>query len=583
MPRSCAIYQFGPFHLDAAEHRLLRDGVEVPLQLKAFETLCILVERAGRLLTKEDLLSQVWPGTIVEENNLNKNISLLRKALGECPQGRESYIETVPRVGYRFAAPVEVRSVARRTRRTAMARRITRTQLPGRRFAQSRLPHPKSVAVLYFENLSGDKEDEYFRDGMTEDVITELAKIKELRLFPRSSVLAYRDTHLPVTQVGRQLDASYVLEGSIRRAGDRLRITARLAETSTGHSVWAERYDRRLEDVFAIQDEIAQSIAAALRVVLTEKEKHDIEKVPTSNIQAYDYYLRGRQFLYQMRRQSLEYARQMFARAIVIDPEYARAHAGVADCSSFLYMWFGATEDNLREALAASLRAVELDPECAEARASLGLAEFLNGNHENAENQFEIALGFDCSLFEAYYFYGRSCFAQGQFEKAAALFGKASEVNSDDFQAVSLRGLCFRALDREAEARETFQETLERVDRHLQLHPDDVRAVYMKSGSLCGLGENELALEWADRALAMDPEEPSVLYNVACDYALLGAIDKAIDCLEKALNQGFGHTEWIERDPDLASIRKHPRYACLKWQLDVGRHCEREEEGEKVG
>jgi adenylate cyclase len=491
----------------------------------------------------------------------------------------------VPRVGYRFTAKVdEVKPAA--TPHTANGNGTSHHAETAPRHGDARnqeLPHPKSVAVLYFENLSGDKEDEYFRDGITEDVITELAKIKELRLFPRSTVLAYRDTHLPVTQVGRELDAAYVLEGSIRRAGDRLRITARLAETSTGLSVWSERYDRRLEDVFAIQDEIAQSIAQALRVMLTEKEKHAIEKVPTRNIQAYDYYLRGRQFLYQMRRQSLEYARQMFARAIVIDPEYARAHAGVADCSSFLYMWFGATEDNLREALAASIRAVELDPECAEARASLGLAEFLNGSHENAENQFEIALGFDCSLFEAYYFYGRSCFAQGQFEKAAALFGKASEVNGDDFQAVSLRGLCFRALDREAEARATFQETLERVDRHLQLHPDDVRAVYMKSGSLCGLGENERALKWADRALAMDPEEPSVLYNVACDYALLGAIDKAIDCLEKALNQGFGHTEWIERDPDLASIRKHPRYVCLKWQLDVGRHCVREEEGEKVG
>src|SRR5262249_29178946 len=144
-----------------------------------------------------------------------------------------------------------------------------------------------------------------------------------------------------------------------------------------------------------------------------------------------------------------------------------------------------------------------------------------------------------------------------------------------------LRGLCFRAMNRMTEAREAFQECLARVDRHLLLHPDDVRATYMKSGSLCGLGENALAMEWADRALAMDPDEPSVLYNVACDYALLGATDKAIDCLAKALDQGFGHTEWIERDPDLALVREHPRYMCLKWQLDVGRHCVREEEGEK--
>jgi TolB-like protein/Flp pilus assembly protein TadD len=566
MPRSFAIYQFGPFHLDTSEHRLLRDGVEVPLQLKAFETLCLLVERAGRLLTKEDLLSQVWPGTIVEENNLNKNISLLRKALGECPAGKECYIETVPRVGYRFAAqveqlgPVAVPQTANGNGNGASHHAEAETR-------SKELPHAKSIAVLYFENLSGNKEDEYFRDGMTEDVITELEKIRGLRLFPRSAALAFRDTPLSVTEVGRKLNAAFVLEGSIRRAGDRLRITARLSDTGTGHAVWAERYDRRLEDVFAIQAEIAQSIAAALRVMLTEKEKSEIEKVPTRNIQAYDYYLRGRQFFYQLRCQSLEYARQMFARAIVIDPNYTRAYAGVADCCSFIYMWFEATQDNLREAVAASRRAVELDPLSAAAHASLGLAEFLNRNYDAAQDEFETALDLGTELFEAYYFYGRSCFAQGQFEKAATLFGKASEVSPDDFQAVSLRGLCFRAMGRMEEARESFVETLERVDRHLQLHPDDVRAVYMKSGSLIGLGENALAMEWADQALAMDPEEPSVLYNVACDYALLGATDKAIDCLEKAHFKGFGHIEWMEHDPDFESLKGHPRFRKLMESL----------------
>jgi adenylate cyclase len=548
MPR-IAVYRFGPFELDGAEYRLLRNGVEVPLQLKAFETLCILVERAGRLLTKDDLLRQLWPGTIVEENNLNKNISMLRKALGECAAGH-SYIETVPRVGYRFAAQVEQVSAA------------------GPTLVMSHEPPPapprrKSVAVLYFENLSGDCEDEYFRDGMTEDVITELEKIRELRLVPRTSMLAFRDKPVPITQVGDQLCADFVMEGSIRRAGDRLRITARLAETASGHSVWAERFDRRMEDVFAIQDEIAQSIALALRVVLTDKEKHEIEKVPTSNIQAYDYYLRGRKFLYQLRRPSLEFARQMFARAIVIDPNYARAYAGVADCSSFLYMWFDASEDNLREARSASRRAVELDPESPVTHASLGLALVLSGDHEAARDEFETALGLCTELFEAYFYYGRSCFAQGQFEKAAELFGQASQANPADFQALSLRGLCFRALNRETEARETFQQSLKKIENHLQLNPDDVRAVYMKSGAFAGLGDDAQALEWSDRALSMDPEEPSVLYNVACNYALINETEKALDCIEKAFDKGFGHKEWMEHDPDFASIKNHPRFKAL--------------------
>jgi len=425
--------------------------------------------------------------------------------------------------------------------------------------------------VLYFENLSGDCEDEYFRDGMTEDVITELEKIRELRLFPRSSVLAFRDKPVPLTQVGDQLCADFVMEGSIRRAGDRLRITARLAETASGHSVWAERYDRRMEDVFAIQDEIAQSIALALRVVLTDKEKSEIEKVPTSNIQAYDYYLRGRKFLYQLRCPSLEFARQMFARAIVIDPNYARAYAGVADCSSFLYMWFDASEDNLREARSASRRAVELDPESPVTHASLGLALFLSGDHEAAHDEFETALGLCTELFEAYFYYGRSCFSQGQFEKAAELFGQASQANPADFQALSLRGLCFRALNRETEARETFQQTLKRIDNHLQLNPDDVRAVYMKSGAFAGLGDDAQALEWSDRALSMDPEEPSVLYNVACNYALMNEREKALDCIEKAFAKGFGHIEWMENDPDFLSIKNHPRFNRLMQGLAAAR------------
>jgi len=435
------------------------------------------------------------------------------------------------------------------------------------RVAAPALQPEKSVAVLYFENLSGAEADEYFRDGMTEDVITELSKIKDLRLFPRSAVLSFRDKPHSVMQVGRQLNAGYALEGSIRRVGSRLRITAQLAETSTGHSVWAERYDRQLEDVFAIQDEIAQNIARALRVVLTENEKREIEKVPTNKVQAYDYYLRGRRFFSQMRRKSLELARQMFARAVVIDPGYARACAGVGDCSSFLYQWCEASEDNLQEALSASRRAVELDPQSAEAHASRGLAESLGNNYEAATNEFETALLLDPQLFEAYFFYGRSCFAAGQTEKAADLFAKASRVNPDDYQAPALRGLCFRALERTEEARSAFRDSLRVTERYLQLYPDDARAVSLGAGTLHGLGDHARALEWAHRALSMAPEEAAILYNVACAYALLGETDKSLDCLEKAFRQGYSHKAWTGRDPDLLSIRNHPRFTALMQSL----------------
>ncbi len=432
-----------------------------------------------------------------------------------------------------------------------------------RRIAAPVLRPEKSVAVLYFANLSGDKEDEYFRDGMTEDISTELTKIKELHLLPRSVVLAFRDKPLPVGEIGQQLAAAYVLDGSIRRAGNRLRITAQLAETRTGHSVWAERYDRQLEDVFAIQDEIAQNIARALRVMLSDKERREIEKVPTRDVQAYDYYLRGRQVFYQLRRKSLEFARQMFARAIVLDPSYAAAFAGVADCCSFLYMYFEATEDNLREAATASRRAVELDPESAEAHASHGLAESLSKNYQDAETEFEAAMLLNPKLFDTCYFYARSCFAQGKMEKAADLFKKASGLNPADYQSLSHLEMCLRALDRQEEARRASEDVLRVVERHVELYPEDARALYLGAGASLQVGDRDRCLQWLARALAIDPEESSILYNAACTYSLLGERDQAIDLLEKAVRNGFGHKEWIENDPDLVSLRDHPRFLAL--------------------
>jgi serine/threonine protein kinase len=277
----------------------------------------------------------------------------------------------------------------------------------------------KSLAVLYFENLSGSKDDEYFRDGITEDIITELSKIKDLRVFPRSAVLAYRDKPSSEQEIGRQMNAGYVLGGSLRRAGNRLRFTAQLVETRTGHTVWAERYDRQLEDVFAIQDDIAQSIARALKLMLSEKEKKAIVKPPTADVQAYDFYLRGRQFFHQFRHKGFDFARQMFARAIVLDPSYARAYAGVADCCSFLYMYYEASEANLKEADTTSRKALELDPELAEAHASRGLAVSLNQRYEEAKQEFEAAIRLNPNLFEAYYFYGR-CFRRGRRKKRRA-------------------------------------------------------------------------------------------------------------------------------------------------------------------
>jgi TolB-like protein/Flp pilus assembly protein TadD len=421
----------------------------------------------------------------------------------------------------------------------------------------------KSVAVLFFENLSGDKEDEYFRDGITEDIITELSNIKGLRVFPRSRMLAYRDKPVATSDVARELGARYVLEGTVRRGGNRLRLTAQLVEMSSGLALWAERFDREMEDVFAIQDEIAQSIARALRVVLTEKEKRAIEKKQTHDVQAYDYYLRGRQFFHQLRRKGFDFARQMFARAIVIDPGYARAYAGVADCCSLLYAFWDSTDANLKEADAASKKALELDPELSEAHVSRGLAVSLSKNHEEAEREFELAIRLDPECFEAHYFYARACFTQGNLEKATSLYAKASQIRPEDYQSRILMGEIYNGMGQNVEGAKSLQDGLRAAEKHLELHPDDARALVLGAGALCHLGERSRSFEWAERALAIDSDEPTTLYNVACVYAQQGRHDDAIECLEGAVVRGFRQKAWFENDSDLDALRDSPRFIAL--------------------
>jgi serine/threonine protein kinase/tetratricopeptide (TPR) repeat protein len=454
----------------------------------------------------------------------------------------------------RYSDAVKLRADLQQLKRDSDSGKITATAAK---------PVEKSVAVLYFENLSKSEEDEYFRDGMTEDIITELSKINKLHVFPRAEMLAYRDKPVTAPHVGQELNAAYVLSGSLRRAGNRLRITAQLVETRTRTSVWAERYDRQMEDVFAIQDEIAQSIAGALKVMLTESEKKAIAKTPTADVKAYDYYLRGRQFFYQFRRRGYDFARQMFTRAIEIDPLYARAYAGVADCYSYLFMYWDDNEANLRAAEDASRKSLLLDPALAEAHVSRGLAISLSKRYDEAEIEFKTAIQMDPRLFEAYYFYGRACIQEGKVENAARLFESALLVKPDDYQAPAFIGMAYSGLGRRDEAMEAYRRCWQLAEKHLELHPDDARALYLGACALGRLGERTRSLEWAERALAIDPEDCGILYNVACTYALQGKTEEAIDCLEHAMARALWYKRWALHDSDLNSLRAHPRFQAL--------------------
>ncbi len=421
----------------------------------------------------------------------------------------------------------------------------------------------KSVAVLPFANMSADADNEYFTDGMAEEIINALTKIQSLRVASRTSSFAFKGKNEDIGDIGRKLKVSTVLEGSVRKMGNKLRITAQLVNVADGYHLWSERYDRELEDVFAIQDDISQAIVKALRVILTEGEKKAIEKARVVNVQAYDFFLRGQQYFHQWRRKSVEYARQMYNRAVEIDPEYALAHAGIADACSSLYTYWDAREFNLRQADIASRRALELEPDLAEAHVARGIAVSLTKQFAEADQEFETALRLNPKLFEAAYFYGRGLKSQGRNAEAAKMFERASLLRPEDFQAPNFLANVLDDMGLAAEAEAARRLSLKLIDERLELNPDDARATNLGATTLARMGDREQTVEYIRRSLAIDPDDSGMLYNIACAYSLIGMPDEALASLETAVDRGFGHKEWIEHDSDLDSIRTTPRFQAI--------------------
>jgi len=427
------------------------------------------------------------------------------------------------------------------------------------------LPQPavsaaKSVAVLPFANMSADPENEYFTDGMAEELINALSKIQSLRVASRTSSFAFKGKNEDIGEIGRKLKVSTVLEGSVRKIGNRLRIGAQLINVADGYQLWSEKFDRDMEDVFTIQDEISQAIFDALRVILSEGEKKAIERDRSVNVQAYEYYLRGRQFIHQWSRSGLEYARQMFRRAIELDPEYALAYAGLADSCSLLFMNCDAREQNLTQGNVASRRALELGPDLAEAHLSSGLVHSLSMRFTEAEREFEFAIKLDPKLFEALYHYGRARIAQGEFAEAAKLFERACALRPEDFQAPTFLGRCYTSMGRKEEGEAMSRKALRLIDERLSLNPDDARACQLGATVAASLGLDSIATDYARRALTINPDDPLLLYNISCMYSLLGNPNEALDCLEKAVDKGYGQKDWVEHDTDLDSLREIPRF-----------------------
>ena len=421
----------------------------------------------------------------------------------------------------------------------------------------------RTIAVLPFLNMSGDRENEYFSDGIAEEILNLLTKLPQLRVASRTSSFKFKGEKIDIPEAAELLGVTTILEGSVRRAGDRVRITAQLIEVDTDSHLWSETYDRELKDVFAIQDDIARSIVAALEVTLTPKDRRAIQSVATSDVQAYDYYLRGRQYFYEFTRRQFHNANRMFRKAIEQDPNYALAYAGMADVYSLLYQWADSSEENIAKADSASIKAITLDPDSAEAHAARGTALAINNRHDEAERAFENAILLNPGLYEPYYFYGRDCLSAGKFEKAARLFNEACKIRPEDYQAPSFLSMAYAELGRPIEQEAATKRTLECVEKHVDLHPDDGRALTFGAYALVERGQTDRAREWSERALDADRDEPAIMYNVACTYSLLGEIDKAIDLLDRAIQQGYGHRAWLSHDPDLAPLRDDPRFQAL--------------------
>jgi len=420
-----------------------------------------------------------------------------------------------------------------------------------------------SIAVLPFENMSADQENEFFADGIAEEIINALTKVRALDVVSRSSAFAFKKRSGDVTDIGRKLKVRTVLEGSVRKAGTRLRITAQLVDVETRYHLWAERYDREMADVFAIQDEIATNIVNALKLVLTEKEEAAIKKVPTQSVRAYEYYLRGRQLFHQRRPNTLDAAEDMYRRAIALDPNYAMAYAGLADCSAFRANEEGGGEEALAQAEAASKRALELDPNSAEAHASRGLTLSHQKRFAEAEPEFEEAIRLDPTLYEAPYFYGRMLQAAGKPNQAIEMYERAVALRPDDYQALSFLAMAHQARGDAGKVEETSRRMADAAERAISLNPGDTRALYLGAINLERLGESARAQEWAQRARNLDPNHPVMLYNLACFHAVAGRVDVAIDHLEQSIELGFFHPEWFVSDSDLGNLRGNPRFEAL--------------------
>jgi TolB-like protein/DNA-binding winged helix-turn-helix (wHTH) protein/tetratricopeptide (TPR) repeat protein len=631
------VYEFGQFRLSPAEHLLLRDEQPVPLPPKVFDTLVALVESGGRLIEKDELLQKIWADTFVEEGTLARNISLLRKTLGEAGTDGQKYIETVPKRGYRFVEPVrKVKAVEEtaetpeisatenliekspenpvvekrtaepktpdKTRRTllwlllvfgivgALFTSLSFWNSPPQQIKKQQLSRIKSIAVLPFKPIGNG--DESLELGMADALITRLSNVREIVVRPTATIAKYQETAADAAQIGRDLQVEAVLVGSIQRAGDRVRVTAQLVNASDGSPLWADTFDARFTDIFAVQDSISAQVASALAAQLSGDERARLSKRPTGNSEAYALYLKGHFLLNKRtaadRRKAIEY----FEQAIALDPNFAEAHAGLADC--YVLGGSGTGEpvgEVMTKAKQSATRALEIDSALAEARVALGAVKLIyDWDFEAAEIEFDRALESNPNLATAHRWRAEYLFVRERREEAIAAMKKAHELDPTSLILSRDVGRAFYLARQPDRAIEQYRRTLE---MDADFHPAifylglayeqkgmfaEAVAELEKADRLAGgraLTKATLAFVYAKSGRAEEarktlaelenqsPPNKAPSFDLAIIHAGLGETDKAFDALEKAFAERSYRLIYLKSDPIFDSLRGDSRFQNL--------------------
>jgi TolB-like protein len=427
----------------------------------------------------------------------------------------------------------------------------------------------KSIAVLYFENMSSEKEGDYFCAGMTEDIITDLSKIKVLQVVSRADVLPFRNKEVNTRQVGEMLTVNYILEGSVRKAGDKMRITAQLIDVRTGFHLWAERFDRLVEDIFDLQNEVSHKIAEALKVSLSESEKQSLAQKPTDDLRAYDFYMRGKEFLHRGGRKNNEAAIHMFENAVASDPGLASAYAGLAEAYSYMYEWYDGNASWLGKVIEMNQKALTLDPTSIEARFGIAVVYFHQKRFTEAKRVLEGIVQENSQFYPACMRLGTISEISADLDSALRYYRRASELKPYEDDPWMHVDRIYRKMGLDDSAEEAAKKVIELASKKLEGSLDDLIVMSRLAEAYARFGAKEEAYATLKAVFEIGPTDGLALYNCSCAYALLGEKNKALISLRGAFESGFkAVTNRAKTDDGFDSLRDDPEFNQLIAELE---------------